>query len=618
MATTNNGFYVPQGLKFGDGTTQTTAYGNANVVTLLTNYGSNSISTTGNIDAAFFHGNGSTLQGLKWANITGANANVTALLAAFGANPISTTGTINAGSITGTTITASNVDGFHGEAGNLSNVQWTSIASADLNVKNYLESNATINLTVGTGDYLSQGNVTVSYADGFHGEGGNISNIQWANIPGANAIVANVLSSGSNIANISATGNVDSGNVSAVGNVDSGNVNTGNVSTTGNVDSSNVNSNVVSLGAGNLLLNGNNIYSTGDITIDPQYTAAVGEYGNVYIAGNLHVQNTLTYIDTTVSVINALEYIAADGVPTYAAANGAGLVIGNAGVNVGVVTSWVYSDPANAWTTNVNISLAGNVSAGNVFSSYLHGDGSNITNINASSLVGAYSNGNVATYLADFGSNVISTTGNVTATAFIGNGALLSSVTGGNVTGIVPNASHVTSATQANITQVGILTGVSTSGSITASGTVSAVGNISTAASINAPTGTVVGGVVQANSVAFGNLVSNVGKTTTQVYNLVVAAGATGTITLNNVKAVDYSWVVESTDDDSVSMGKAFVVANSADASITNYSLAQVGSNVVLGIEVDSASNYAAVTLGIVSNTLPFNANVVITTTQFA
>jgi hypothetical protein len=59
----------------------------------------------------------------------------------------------------------------------------------------------------------------------------------------------------------------------------------------------------------------------------------------------------------------------------------------------------------------------GNVNAGNVIAAvignsatYLYGDGSNIGNISGSN----YGNSNVATFLADFGSNTVSTAGNVT------------------------------------------------------------------------------------------------------------------------------------------------------------------------------------------------------------
>jgi len=66
-----------------------------------------------------------------------------------------------------------------------------------------------------------------------------------------------------------------------------------------------------------------------------------------------------------------------------------------------------------------------------------------------------YTNTNVVNLLAAFGSNSISTTGNVTATRFIGSGANLTALTGANVTGQVPFAAVANSVTLANVTGIG-------------------------------------------------------------------------------------------------------------------------------------------------------------------
>ena len=114
------------------------------------------------------------------------------------------------------------------------------------------------------------------------------------------------------------------------------------------------------------------------------------------------------------------------------------------------------------------------------------GNGAALTGI-----VSSYGNANVAANLAAFGSNPISTTGNVTAGYFVGNGSLLSSITGANVTGTVANATTattagtVTTAAQANITSVGTLTSLSVSGNIVG-------GNINTAGAVST-TGRVIG-----------------------------------------------------------------------------------------------------------------------------
>jgi hypothetical protein len=65
-------------------------YGNANVSNFLSNgFGSNTISTSGNITGGYILGNGSQLTGLP---ATYGNANVVNLMANFGSNSISTTG----------------------------------------------------------------------------------------------------------------------------------------------------------------------------------------------------------------------------------------------------------------------------------------------------------------------------------------------------------------------------------------------------------------------------------------------------------------------------------------------------------------------------------------------
>ena len=59
-----------------------------------------------------------------------------------------------------------------------------------------------------------------------------------------------------------------------------------------------------------------------------------------------------------------------------------------------------------------------------------------------------YGNANVATFLGSYGSNTITTTGNVSVGNVIGNGQALTGLAGANVTGTVPSATSATSACQ--------------------------------------------------------------------------------------------------------------------------------------------------------------------------
>jgi hypothetical protein len=80
------------------------------------------------------------------------------------------------------------------------------------------------------------------------------------------------------------------------------------------------------------------------------------------------------------------------------------------------------------------MSAPGNISAvGNVTGNYILGNGSQLTGLPAT-----YGNSNVATFLAAYGSNTISTTGNITAGNLIGNISIT-----GNVTGTSPNVTLV-------------------------------------------------------------------------------------------------------------------------------------------------------------------------------
>ena len=81
-------------------------------------------------------------------------------------------------------------------------------------------------------------------------------------------------------------------------------------------------------------------------------------------------------------------------------------------------------------------------------------------------------------------SNVLVLTGNITASQFIGNGFGLSSIVAANITGTVSTAATVTTNAQPNITSVGILTSLNVNGNTTATnlistGQVIALGNIS-------------------------------------------------------------------------------------------------------------------------------------------
>jgi hypothetical protein len=140
----------------------------------------------------------------------------------------------------------------------------------------------------------------------------------------------------------------------------------------------------------------------------------------------------------------------------------------------------------NVYANNLVLTGSADV-AGNVTANYFIGNGSQLTG-----LAETYSNAEVASFLANFGSNTISTTGNITggniSGTHLGSGAGLSSLTGANVTGTVPAATVATTVTanaQPNITSTGVLTSVSVTGNVT-SGNVVVNQDVSVTGSVTA------------------------------------------------------------------------------------------------------------------------------------
>ena len=273
-----------------------------------------------------------------------------------------------------------------------------------------------------------------------------------------NANVVSLLAVGSDgantVTNIVATGNI-TGNY-FIGN---GSQLTGIVANASYGDS-----NVVTLMAA---FGSNVISTTGNITGGNIRTAGVvSATGNItgnYILGN---GSQLTGLPATYGNANVATYLAS------------GTLNSNIITTANVQGAFLTTSGASGNITGVNYMSA----------NFYLGDGGLLSNVG-----GTYSNANVSNFLANFGSNSISTSGNVTAGYFVGNGSLLTSITGANVTGTVANATFATSAgsattaltantvtdaAQANITSVGVLTSLSVSGN-TQSGNILTVGQVS-------------------------------------------------------------------------------------------------------------------------------------------
>ena len=452
-----------------------------------------SVSVTGNITGSYIIGNGSQLTGLPAGY---SNSNASSFLAAFGSNVISTTGTITSGNITS------------------GNVLTGGLVSATGTVTGSSFLGSVVSIT---------GAVTAASVVGGVMTGSSVSVTGTAT---AASVVGGVMTGTS----VSASGNVTSGNV----------------------------------------LTGGLISAAGQVSANTLYVSS-----NANILGNLNVQGNITFINSNVITTNDLYIELANNQTTYSNINGAGFNVGPAG---SALTNWTYNSTANAWSTNVGVSVtanviggnittaglvsatgtitgsshlgtvvsaSGNVTGGNVLTggsvsatgnitgSYIIGNGSQLTGLPA-----GYSNSNASSFLAAFGSNVISTTGTITSgnitSGNVLTGGLVSAT--GNITGsyLFGNGSQITGlpAGYSNATAASFLAAFG-------SNTISSTGTITTTANItggNVLTGGLVSvtGNVTVGNVLTGGLVSATG-TITGSSHLGTVVSASGNVTGGNV-----------------------------------------------------------------------------------
>jgi cytoskeletal protein CcmA (bactofilin family) len=302
-------------------------------------------------------------------------------------------------------------------------------------------------------------------------------------------------------------------------------------------------------------------------TVYTQYLNAtqINLSGDLTVSGNLTVMGNVVNMGNIVTDTLAIQL--ANTTTTANAANGAGVTVG---ANDDIATL-LYSSAGNVWTMNIglntpnlvvnNISsddstfvtiqdgldVQGDITAetvsatGNITGNYIFGNGSQLTG-----LPDPYGNSNVATFLANFGSNTVSTTGTITA-GNIG-------ITGGRLGWA--NASIVqTSTSDFSITSDGQVSVRSLDGTyqwtFDSNGNLTAPGNIGTSANItgnyffgNGSQLTGITSYANTDAVAYGesgwagniipsgNAVYSLGNSTNQWSDLYVS---NATIYMNNV-----------------------------------------------------------------------------------
>ena len=477
----------------------------------MANFGSNTVVTTGNITGGYIFGNGSQLTGLP---ATYSNANVAAFLPTYTGNlsggnlaignnanilnDLTVGGTIYgtfAGNISGNLVVpGANTDiifNNSGNAGASSNLQFDSATDT-------LELDGQANVT---------GNITASY---FIGNGSQLTGLPASY---SNANVTTLLAAfGSNT--IVTTGNITGGNI------------IGNGQSLSNLPGANV---VGAVANATFATSAATATTAGTVTTNAQPNiTSVGNLssltvtGDSLLQGNLQVNGNVTYIASNTVTINDKFINVANNAATASAANGGGIGVGPVGAEY---ATWSFSDANTAWQSNIKIEAPALTTTGNVTGSYIIGDGSLLTNINAGNIVGSYGNANVATFLGTgFGSNSISTTGNIAGGNITGNGAGLSSLTGANVTGTVASATQAATANVANS-----VAGANVTGTV-ASATQAATANVA-----NSVAGGNVSGQV-ANALVAGTVYTAAQPAITSVGTLTSLA-VTGNITGGNVNS---------------------------------------------------------------------------------
>ena len=403
------------------------------------------LSAQGNVTGNYIIGNGSQLTGLP-AGYANSNA-ATFFASGTVATDIKTTALISAtGNVTGNYI-----------IGNGSQLTGLPASYSDSNVATFLAA-------FGSNAISTTGTVTAG------------------NITGANIVTVGAVSATGTITGSSLLGTV----VSVTGNATAGNVLTGGaVSATGAITGN-------TLVAGGLSLTGNTIVGAGPtIVIDPNGSGGID--GAVVIAGNLSVQGNVTYIDSNVVTTNEKSITLANNQSSGAALDGAGIDVGN-----NTLAYWRFNNATTSWQSNIGLTPAanatlnlgggsnywatvyatgltatGNVSGGNILTAGLISATANVTagNVLTAGIMSSTGNataGNVVT------AGFVTATGNVTGNYILGNGALLTGLSGTSISNGTSNVTVVSSG--GNITAgVG---GTANALVITATDT-SAVGNIS-------------------------------------------------------------------------------------------------------------------------------------------
>jgi hypothetical protein len=412
----------------GNATTSIGGTSNVVVVAGTGQYITGLISATGNIRGNYLLGNGSQLTGLPQSY---SNSNVVSLLSAFGSNVISTTGTITSGNITGGNVLTGGrvsatgnivtdqyfVGNFFGNiTGNFvvpgSNTQVIFNTSGNADATAGMTFNKDSNTFIVLGVVSSQGNVIA----------GNVSttgNVTGGNLIGtlATAAQTNITSVGT-LSSVTVTANVAGGNLTTGGQVSAtGNIRTANylfvsqdVNVGGDITSTSYTGSTISL-SGNVT--GGNVRTGGLISATGNIT---GNYflGNIAFTSGLPSTNTIQNGNSNVLIGSSAGNVSinVNGISPIVIVTPVGMALtgdlsatlsitGGNLLTGGVVSATGEITGANV-RTNGFVSATGNVVAGNLFSGFQIAATNNISGANFNTVgtvnaTGTITGGNLTT-----------------------------------------------------------------------------------------------------------------------------------------------------------------------------------------------------------------------------
>ena len=367
---------------------------------------------------------------------------------------------------------------------------------------------------------------------------------------------------GNTITTFATTGSYTNGIVSASGNIQAANVRTtGLISASGNIISAAGfrTTNIVSA-AGNIVTAGyfvGNFFGniTGNFVVPGSNTQVIfNSSGNAQATAGFTFDSDTNTVATT-GVVSAIGNIAGGNLLTTGLISATSTITSSANITGANILTGGLISATSTITSAANIAAAnvltgGLISAtGNVTGNYFLGNGSQLTG-----LPELYGNSNVSSFLAAFGTNAISTAGNVTsgnifvggvasiggniqANYFFGNGSQLTGVqtaagsyivngtsnvaivsSGGNVSANVGGTSNVVVLASTGQYITGL---ISASGNIVSSGNISG-GNLSASGSFTVNSADGATAIVNGGSNAVGNIGSS-----SRYFNTVFAQATT-------------------------------------------------------------------------------------------